>query len=170
MKVQDIHEVELAASPRRAPGARAISTSATLLTVALVLGAANLHLFLTPKHFREGPQFGLFFFAADLFQLWLAFALLLMPGPRVYRIGLWGSAAIAATWTLTRLIPPPGAPRPEPIEIWGVLATGLEIAAIVALASSLPSVPPPPSPRGRRAIAAGIGAGFASPCSSPPGS
>ncbi len=140
---------------------RAISTSATLLTVALVLGAANVHLFLTPEHFREGPQFGVFFLAADAFQLWLAFGLLLMPGARVYRIGLWGSAALVATWMITRLIPPPGAPKPEPVELWGVIATALEIAAIVALASSLPSVGPPPSRTARRLIAAAIGAGFA---------
>lgn len=159
MKVQDVPN---ATSLRRAPGARAISTSATLLTVALVLGAANVHLFLTPEHFREGLQFGLFFLAAALFQLWLAFALLLMPGPRVYRIGLWGSALIAATWMATRLIPPPGAPKPEPVEVWSVVATALEIAAIVALASTLPSVAPAPSRRARRAIAAATGAGFAS--------
>lgn len=135
--------------------------SATLLTVALVLGAANVHLLLTPKHFRAGPQFGLFFLAVGAFQLWLAFALLRSPGPRVYRIGLWGSAAIAGTWMITRLIPPPGAPKPQPVEFWGVLATTLEIAAIVALASSLPSVGQPPSRSARRLIAAAIGAGFA---------
>lgn len=149
------------ASLRRSEPA-GLPTTATILTAALVLAAAGVHLFLTQEHFREGPQFGLFFLATDAFQLWLAFVLLLMPGPRVYRIGLWGSAAIAATWMLTRLIPPPGAPKPEPVEIWGVLATGLEIAAIVALASSLPSVAPPPSARARRAIAAAVGAGFAS--------
>lgn len=149
-------------SPHRRGELAGPSTTATILTAALVLGAANVHLFLTPEHFREGLQFGLFFLAADAFQLWLAFALLLVPGPRVYRVGLWGSAAIAVTWMITRLIPPPGAPEPEPVEIWGVLATALEIAAIVALAASLPSVAPSPSSRARRAIAAGIGAGFTS--------
>ncbi|MBI3648645.1 MAG: hypothetical protein HY240_07855 [Actinobacteria bacterium] len=162
MKVHDVHEVELSNWPEPASGARAISPSATFLTVALVLGAANVHLFLTPEHFRDGPQFGLFFLAADAFQLWLAFALLLMPSPRVYRIGLWGGAVLVATWMTTRLIPPPGAPRPEPVELWGVVATVLEIAAIVALASNLPSVGPSPSRLARRVIAAAIGAGFAS--------
>jgi len=158
MKVWDVRDVGLA-PPGRAFGPR---TFTTILTVALVLGAANVHLFLTPEHFREGLQFGLFFLAADAFQLWLAFALLLAPGPRVYRIGLWGSGLIAATWMATRLIPPPGAPKPEPVELWGVVATGLEIAAVVALASTLPSVGPPPSRLARRLIAPAIGAGFAS--------
>ncbi len=153
--------MELGTSAGPASGARAISTSATLLTVALVLGAANVHLLLTPEHFREGPQFGMFFLAAGLFQLWLVFALLLMPGTRVYRIGLWGSALIAVTWMVTRLIPPPGAPEPEPVELWGVIATALEIAAIVALVSTLPSVSPPPPAGARRAMALAVGAGFA---------
>jgi hypothetical protein len=162
MKVEDVRGVEPAwpGVLRRQPPA--MSPLAVVLTVTLVLGAANVHIFLTPEHFREGLQFGLFFLAADLFQLWLAFALLLMPGPRVYRIGLWGSALIAATWMITRLIPPPGASEPEPVELWGVVATALEIAAIAALASSLPSVGSPPSRSARRIIAVATGVGFAS--------
>lgn len=157
------------ASGRRG-GPAGLSATATILTAALVLGAANVHLFLTPEHFREGLQFGLFFLAAGVFQLWLVFALLLMPGPRVYRVGLWGSGAIAVTWMITRLIPAPGAPEPEPVEIWGVLATALEIAAIVALAASLPSVAPrPPHARGARSRPPS-GLGSPPSCSSPPAS
>lgn len=150
------------AFPRRRGEPVGPSTSATILTAALVLAAANVHLLLTPEHFREGPQFGLFFLAADVFQLWLAFALLLLPGRRVFRIGLWGSAAIALTWMLTRLIPPPGASEPEPVELWGVVATALEVAAIVALASTLPSVGASPSRPARRAMSIATGVGFAS--------
>lgn len=138
------------------------STTATILTAALVLAAANVHLLLTEEHFREGPEFGLFFLAASGFQIWLALALLSRPGPRVYRTGLWGSAAIAATWMMTRLIPPAGASEPEPVELWGVVATALEIAAIVALASTLPSVGAPPSRSARRIMSCATGVGFAS--------
>jgi hypothetical protein len=148
-------------SSRRRDESVSPSAASILLTAALVLAAANVHLFLTPEHFREGPQFGVFFLGVTLFQLWLVFALLLMPGPRVYRIGIWGSALITLTWMVTRLIPPPGASQPEPVELWGVIATALEIAAIVALVSTLPSVTPPPSPGARRAIAVAVGAGFA---------
>lgn len=166
MRVRDVQQDACGIVPFWTPGvrgsqARAMTTPGTLLTVALVLGAANVHIFLTPDHFREGPQFGLFFLAADAFQLWLAFALLLTRGPRVYRIGLWGSAAIAGTWMLTRLVPPPGVPEPESAELWGVLATALEIAAIVALASTLPSVGAPPSRTARRVIVVATGVGFA---------
>lgn len=146
--------------PRR-PGPAGPSTSASILTAALVLAASNVHLLLTTEHFREGIQFGLFFLAADVFQLWLVLALLLRPGPFVYRVGLWGSALLVGTWMVTRLIPPPGAATAEPVEFWGVLATGLEIAAIVALVSTLPSVGHRPSPSKRRVLAGAVGIAFA---------
>lgn len=155
-------EVRRRGSLRRRDELARPSTAATILAGALVLAAANVHLLLTPDHFREGPQFGVFFLAAGGFQLWLVFALLLMPGPRVYRMGLWGSALIALTWMVTRLIPPPGAPEPEPVGVWGVIATALEIAAIVALVSVLPSVGGLPSRSARRIIAIATGVGFGS--------
>ncbi|MGQ0668677.1 MAG: hypothetical protein ACT4PO_03210 [Actinomycetota bacterium] len=168
MKVQHGYDSEVQTMPTRGPegphtlrARTRIATPSTLLIVVLVLAAANLHILLTPEHFREGPQFGLFFLAADIFQVWLAFALLLMPGPRVYRTGLWGSAGLVAIWMITRLIPPPGAASPEPVELLGVVATSLEIAAIVGLVSTLPAVGPPPTARTRRTLAGAIGAGFA---------
>lgn len=144
----------------RVPRLRVPPSPTVLLAVALVAGAAGVHLVLTPEHFREGLHFGLSFLATTAFQLWLAAALVLAPGPRVYRAGLWGSALVAATWMATRLVAPPGAPDPEPVEPWGVLATGLEVGAIVALASVLPSAGSPPSRRIRLAAALGVGAGF----------
>lgn len=132
----------------------------TLLAL-LVAGAGAVHALLTPEHFREGLHFGLFFLGASAFQVWLAGALLLRPRPLVYRAGLWGSGALVATWMATRLIAPPGAESPEPVDTWGVLATGLEIAAVVALASTLPSVGPRPEAARRRLLAAAAGIGFA---------
>lgn len=140
--------------PRSALGARA-------LVALLVAGAAALHTLLTPEHFEEGLHFGVFFTLASVYQWWLAFALVSRPGPLVYRAGIWGSAALVAMWTGTRLIAPPGAEAPEPVTLEGVVATGLEIAAIVALAAALPSCGPPPRPSRRRLRAGGIGVGFA---------
>jgi hypothetical protein len=159
--MSELTEGRVGAAPGgRVPSLRPAPSPTILLTAALVLGAAGVHLALTPEHFREGLHFGLFFLATTAFQLWLAAALLLAPGPRVYRAGIWGSALVAATWMATRLVAPPGAPDPERVELWGVVATGLEVAAIVALASTLPSVGPPPSRRTRLAAALGVGAGF----------
>ncbi|MGH2655500.1 MAG: hypothetical protein ACRDIZ_02160 [Actinomycetota bacterium] len=135
------------------------SVGALALT-GLVGGAGAIHLALIPEHFGEGAAFGVFFVAASAFQLWLAAALLLRPGPRIHRAGLWGTAALVATWMVTRLIPPPAAAEPEPVELWGVLATALEVAAIVALAASLPAVGPALGPVRRRLLAAGAATGF----------
>lgn len=148
-------------APANARPPRAHPSVGNALVGALVAAAASVHLALTPEHFEEGIQFGLFFLAASAFQLWLAWALVRRPGPFVYRAGLWGSAALVATWMATRLIPPPGAEAPEPVDLWGVLATALEIGAIVALASALPAVGPPPGSAKRRLLAVGAGLGFA---------
>lgn len=142
------------------PSPRPRPTLGNVLVAQLVYAAAAVHLWLTPEHFEEGLLFGAAFLAIAGFQLWLAWALVLRPGPWVYRAGLWGSAAVVLTWMGTRLIPPPGAGAPEPVDLLGVVATGMEIAAIVALASSLPSVGARPGPWKRRALAAGAGIGF----------
>jgi hypothetical protein len=128
---------------------------------ALAAAAAAIHLALTPEHFAEGLHFGLFFTVASLYQGWLALALVLRPRPFVYRAGVWGSAALVLTWMGTRLLPPPGAPVPEPVEAWGVTASGLEAATVVALASTLPAAGGFPSPCRRRLLAAASGLGFA---------
>lgn len=132
-----------------------------VLVAELVYAAAAIHLWLTPEHFEEGPLFGMAFVGISAFQVWLAWALALRPGPRVYRAGLIGSAAVVITWMGTRLIPPPGAESPEPVDLLGVVATGLEIAAIVALAAALPSIGLRWGAWKRRALAAGAGLGFA---------
>lgn len=151
-------------APPADPAPPAISGRAGLgaraLVALLVAGAAAIHTLLTPEHFEEGFYFGVFFTLASVYQWWLALALLSRPGPPVYRAGIWGSAALVATWMGSRLIAPPGAEAPEPVTLEGVVATGLEIAAIVALAAALPSCGPPPGPTRRRLLAAGIGLGF----------
>ncbi len=147
------------AGARDRPFRRGPTSGQVLLTV-LVGGAGTVHLALTPEHFEEGLLFGVFFLAAGAFQLWLATALVRRPGPAVWRVGLWGSGALVATWMVTRLVPPPTASAPEPVELWGVLATGLEIAAVVGLAATLPSVGWRPGRARRHALAAASGTGF----------
>ena len=138
------------------------STWHTLALAGLLIAAGSIHLVLTPEHFEEGVQFGLFFLSTAAFQFGLAYAMLLRPGPRVYRTALWASGLIVATWMVTRLIPPPGASAPESVEPWGVVATAVEVAAIVGIATLTPSSGPRSSPLKRRALPLGAGVGFAS--------
>ncbi|MGH2603982.1 MAG: hypothetical protein ACRDJ9_31935 [Dehalococcoidia bacterium] len=139
----------------------AAPTWQTLILAGLLVTAGSIHLVLTPEHFEEGAHFGAFFLGTALFQFGLTYALLLRPGPGVYRTALWASALIVATWMVTRLVPPPGGPAPEPIELWGVVATAAEVAAIVGIATLTPSPGPRPSLAKRRELSLGGGVGFA---------
>jgi hypothetical protein len=72
----------------------------------LVVGLAGLiHLRLVREHFEEQFVYGLVFTALALFQLTLALLLAVRPGPRVYRVGIWGSGLIVLVYVATRLIP-----------------------------------------------------------------
>jgi hypothetical protein len=105
----------------------------------LVVGLAGLiHLSLIREHFAEQFIYGLVFTALALFQLTLALLLAWRPGPWVYRAGVWGSGFIVLVYVLTRLVPLPGASGPEEVDLLGIAATSLEIAAVVLLAIALP--------------------------------
>jgi hypothetical protein len=110
-------------------------SSATILVVGL---AGCIHLSLIREHFEEQFVYGLVFTALALFQLTLALLLAVRPGPRVYRVGIWGSGLIVLVYVVTRLIPLPGASVPEEVDVLGIAATGLEIVAVLLLAVALP--------------------------------
>ncbi len=116
--------------------------TARLLTVLVLLAASLIHLRLTPEHFQEQVLYGLVFTLIAVFQLLLALLLIARPGPRVYRLGIWGSGLIALVYLATRLVPAPGAAAPEEVDALGVAATLLELAALIVLALALPEGPP----------------------------
>ena len=121
----------------RTPSSRVAKfwSSATILVVGL---AGLIHLSLIREHFAEQFIYGLVFTVLALFQLTLALLLALRPGRRVYRVGIWGSGLIVFVYVVTRLIPLPGASGPEEVDVLGIAATGLEIAAVLLLAVALP--------------------------------
>jgi hypothetical protein len=107
--------------------------------VILVVWVAGLiHLALIREHFAEQFVYGLVFTALALFQLTLALLLGVRPGPRIYQVGIWGSGLIVLVYVLTRLIPLPGAGAPEEVDALGIVATVLELAAVLLLALALP--------------------------------
>jgi len=115
----------------------------------LVVGLAGLiHLSLIREHFAEQFVYGLVFTALALFQLTLALLLAVRPGPRVYRMGIWGSGLIVLVYVVTRLLPLPGASVPEEVDALGIAAMGLEIAAVLLLAVALPEPATARRPRG----------------------
>jgi len=83
-----------------------------------------------------------------MFQLTLAFLLAVRPGAAVYRVGIWGSGLIVLVYVATRLLALPGASAPEEVDALGIVATGLEIAAVLLLAVALPEPETSRRPRG----------------------
>lgn len=108
--------------------------------LALTLAAAGvIHLALIPSHFRESALFGAVFVAIAVLQLGLALALLRRPGAATYRLALGATLAIVAVWAATRFVTPPTGDAPEEVDVVGVVATGIELGAVVLLASALPA-------------------------------
>jgi hypothetical protein len=149
------------------PQPRRLSWRTRIVLAQLLALAGGIHLLLTPQHFAERPAYGVFFFAAATWQLWLAGILALRADPPawLYRLGIWGSLAVAALWVTTRTLAPPlPGGQVEPVTLAGVAATALELAALLALVALFPAAPRHPAP-GRPRFAAGwavlAGAGFA---------
>jgi hypothetical protein len=122
-----------------------LGRTATILVVGL---AGLIHLSLIREHFEEQFVYGLVFTILALFQFTLALLLAVRPGPAVYRLGIWGSGLIVLVYVATRLIPLPGASVPEEVDVLGIAATGLEIAAVLLLTVALPEPAAARRPRG----------------------
>lgn len=117
---------------------RPLVVLATRSAVVLVVGLAGLiHLLLLPEYFAEQFVYGVVFTSVAVFQLGLALLLLVRPGPRVYRVGIWGSGFIALVYVATRLISPETI-GPAEINALGFATTGLELVALLLLALTLP--------------------------------
>jgi hypothetical protein len=114
-----------------------VSTSLRLLLGSLLATAALIHLALTPEHYRETPVFGAFFAVAGAVQLGLAVRLLLQRDAswRVLHPLRLTSLVLLGTYIATRLVTPPLAPHDgaEPVDVLGVLAGGVELAAVIAV-------------------------------------
>lgn len=116
----------------------ALNRLAIVAAAVTVLAAGAIHLALTAEHLEEPALFGWAFLAMAAYQVALGAALLLRPGPRAYAAGVWGSLVIVATYLLTRVVPPPTAEAPEPVTGADIVATTLEVVAIVLLLVAMP--------------------------------
>src|SRR5260221_13729015 len=68
----------------------------------LTLGAALIHLGVTPQHFEEYLPDGLFFLAAGAGQIALAVALVVAPSRRLFIVGLSASVWLIPLSALSR--------------------------------------------------------------------
>ena len=114
------------------------SRLAVLAAAAAMAGAGAVHLALIGEHFAEGLLFGFAFLMMAAYQLVVGGVLVARPSRRAYGAGIWGSALIVAVYLATRIVPPPAATVPEQITPLGVVATSLELGALVLLVTVLP--------------------------------
>ncbi len=110
--------------------------------IILVVGLAGVFQFaLIPEYGAEQAVYGLAFTALALFQLTLALLLAVRPGPRVYRVGIWGSGLMVVVYVLRQVIPLPGVSPAQVVDTRLMAATGLELVSMLLLAVALPEHP-----------------------------
>ncbi|MGH2705200.1 MAG: hypothetical protein ACRDJ4_08920 [Actinomycetota bacterium] len=100
------------------------------------LGAAAIHLAVTPEHLAEGALVGSFFLIAGLVQALWAFLLLRGAPGRLLLAGAAGNLALVALWSVSRTSglpfgPHPGIPEPVGRPDLGAVAFELLSAAVV---------------------------------------
>jgi hypothetical protein len=126
-----------------------------------IAGAAMIHLGLTPEHVAEHVLYGAFFLVAAAIQVVLAVGLLRRPGPGMIRLATLSSLGLIGTWIVTRTIVPPLSPESAgaPVDLLGVGASGLEVAATTLLVSRM-TLPVLPGRWARATVASLAGAAF----------
>jgi hypothetical protein len=114
-----------------------------VLPVALLsAGAAAIHFAAAGSHFQEWWAFGVFFVGSGVAQLAWALVAVRSPSPAVWRAGMLGNAAIVALWILTRTVGAPVGPdayTPEPVGVPDAVASGLELAIVLAALCWVPA-------------------------------
>ena len=102
----------------------------------LSAGAAAIHFAAAGSHFREWWGFGVFFVASGVAQLAWALVVVKSPSRTIWWVGGLGNAAIVLLWVLTRTAGTPIGPdahTPEPVGVPDAVATGLELAIVLAV-------------------------------------
>jgi hypothetical protein len=135
-----------------------LSWRTRIVLAQLLALAGGIHLLLTPEHFAERPAYAVFFFAAATWQLWLAGVLVLRADPPawLYRLGIWGSLAVAALWVTTRTVAPPlPGGQVEPVTVAGVAATAWSWPRCSPWSPCSPPHPAAQPPAGRGSPPAG---------------
>jgi hypothetical protein len=99
-------------------------------TAILTLGAAALHLSVTPNHLQEYLPFGVFFLVVGLAQAALAFAMFVRPSRRIFIAAALIGLGCVVLWLVSRTIGLPLGPseRLENVQLGDPLTLFLQIA------------------------------------------
>ena len=99
----------------------------------LAFASGFIHLALVPVHWKQGVAFGLFFIGGAVVLLACGLALVLSPTRRWYAFGAGSVLSLIAVYGITRVVTPPFADGPEPLEPVGLLTKFLELGLLVCL-------------------------------------
>jgi hypothetical protein len=105
-----------------------------------LVGAAAIHVFVIPEHFREYMLYGFFFCALTALQVSLAVLLIVRPDARLVRYVAVGSAWVVVLYFVSRTSGVPIGPEPWHAEAFGgldVAATSAELATVAGCAIQL---------------------------------
>jgi hypothetical protein len=111
----------------------------SMVAAALALGAAAIHLVVTPAHLADDVSLGLAFLGAAATQVGLALGLI-VSFERFRRPAIAISAAFVVVWALSRTAGLPVGPHPwlaEPAGLADVVATVFEVGLIALLSAPL---------------------------------
>jgi hypothetical protein len=148
--------------PRRDASPTGERPSAPLLVMAIAgLGAAAVHAVVMPDHFEEATIYGVFFAITATVQLGYSALLLWRPSRVLVAAGVCGNLAMVGLWLVTRTVEVPLGPGAGEVEPFGgldLLASGFEIAIVVAGLAALLRVAVPSRIRMRSLLSPVIGA------------
>jgi hypothetical protein len=99
------------------------------------VGAASVHIAVTPEHFSESWLYGVFFVGASVVQLALALWLLARPSRSLIRAAVISNAGLVLLWLLSRSVGIPLGPEQgvvEPVGVLDLMAVGCELMLLTA--------------------------------------
>lgn len=98
------------------------------------IGAATIHLGVTPAHWRDWQPSGVFFATVAVFQLVWGFIAWSKPAPLVLLTGILANAGVATLWVVARTEGAPFGPhagQPEAVDAAGICALLLECYVVM---------------------------------------
>ena len=113
--------------------AKARQGIAVKVVIAACAASAGAHAGLVPEHLREAPQLGIAFILASALLLAVVAALASCPEDRrIARVAALLLAGVIASWGASRVTGIPLLqPRPEPVDLVGLVTTLVEVLGLV---------------------------------------
>ena len=127
---------------RRARDVTVLRQRPLLVAATACVGAAAIHAWVMPEHFRESLLYGAFFGVLAAAQLMAAWVVAIGRSRAVVVAVAVGSAGVILLWFMTRLVAIPLGPAAGQTESFGALDIAASIFELVALVGCLSALRP----------------------------